>query len=138
MGLGLQLSLTRSQKLHCRYCEGSLDNHEQQCPQAAMERARDARRFLECPVCSKNAVDVNASDYYECRECRSQFSRGAQHEGCGEDKFLWVDGQPRRVVLLSQKGKGKFPSDKSFKKVKKYFKRVKPLDRRKRRRHRLG
>ncbi len=96
--------------LECNYCKRSISNHKLSCPQLACEEAH--RRILNyiCPACSASAVDVNDSDYFECRSCHRQFSRADQRDGVDTRLFLDAGDNFLPVVQLPEPGKGIFPS----------------------------
>ena len=131
MALGFQLGPSLRPQQNCRYCTGSIDNHAGGCPVAALKHAQEAQLFLECPKCQRAAVDANAHDYYECRKCNSQFSRAAHHEGEGERITLISEkGRALPVIVLANKGEGKFPTDDALKSALKLLRQAKPVRRR--------
>ncbi len=69
------------------------------------------RRLLgySCPLCRKSTVDVNASDYYECRSCHRQFSRGARDESAAR-YYLFTGDEYLKVEVLPELGNGSFPA----------------------------
>lgn len=103
-----------------------MSEHAPACPMAAFEAAKANLRTYGCPVCRTSAVDVNASDYFECRSCHRQFSRGAHHEEKGPRLFLETDADILPVVELPQRGTGNFPSITAFNEARERLERARP------------
>lgn len=109
-GLGLSQSPCLLMAVVCDYCGNSVSAHQQGCPAGAYERAQEALRNIPCPLCKKGYVEVNESDFYECRECHGQFTTALMDETWPETR-LW-DHQanwPIKVLVMPDKGQGKFP-----------------------------
>lgn len=86
------------------------------CPQPQLELVLGLRKFICCPICQASAVDLNSDDFYECRECHTQFSaRAWASENMNRMVTLDVPGDegPVFTVVKSEHGKGDFPSDKA-------------------------
>ena len=76
----------------------------------AYEEAQRRLLGYGCPSCRACAVDVNDSDYFECRSCHRQFSRAAHHNGEGTRLYLETGDNIFPVVELPEPGKGVIPS----------------------------
>lgn len=111
----LNINLKPSLGLRCLYCK-TRDGHSPYCLQAQLDELCRRRKYIECPKCGKNAVDVNQGDYYECRGCHTQYTTG-ERDGSFERTFLVInedipiDEGVKIVLVLPQKGVGKFPID---------------------------
>lgn len=107
--------LRLSQGIKCRACGGFMHEHEAGCPQEKLAAFANAALLREhhCPKCHQGSVAINRDDFYECRECRTQFATGP---ACGEDaatleKGIILDYHENcaiNVVVMTSKGRGKF------------------------------
>lgn len=112
MGMGIRLE--QRMILECTACGRSMSDHAQDCPQGALERLWNSVPRGRCPACHKADVLPNRADFFECRRCRVQFSRG---QACGEDcgnlkvRFLDIAGETDlvQVVRMDTPGTGDFP-----------------------------
>ena len=105
---------------HCKRENGHVDD----CPVVKV-KALEARRssLSSCPKCTVGSLEVNAGDYFECRNCHTQYSTS----GCieGDETFTladWKRNETIRVQILPHKGEGKFPVDEHERLVKRYTK----------------
>ena len=96
---------------------------EHDCPRLLLKKLLDEKKRLICPICNEMAVDINTSDYYECRKCHTQFSTGVadfenpkktilDDPGC--DDLLYVS-------ILNKKGQGKMRIDEAVKLAQKRY-----------------
>lgn len=126
----MRLSLRPTQRLaiRCTICNGD-GEHTDDCPFTRLEALRKKQKRIQCPTCGASAVDVNAEDYYECRQCHTQYCR-AEHPllpVTGEKKQLIIDEDApimegfRTVHVLVDKGNGKFPSDEAVENLRRQF-----------------
>lgn len=117
MGLGLSLGLRVYQK--CSLCDGTTDEHNAGCPFAQLQVLEDSRPAITCPKCNKGSVEINTGDYYECRECATQFTRAEQ--GIEEEVIFvdWKHDTTLRVAVLPDKGRGEFKIDRDLARVQK-------------------
>ena len=95
----------------CPACGKTECGHD--CPGLRLKNLRDCQKRLICPVCPENAVDINTSDYYECRKCHTQFSTGFADSENPERTFL---DDPKcddliQVSILKKKGREKIRMD---------------------------
>jgi len=124
MGMGFRQEPSCRQAIQCQVCR-SYDGHTPDCPQVILESLLDRQVRISCPVCHSNAVDVNAHDFYECRNCHTQFSRGAysQHS---KSEIVWLDDPNKEdlvtFVVLLDKGDGQFPIDQRIETMRKEIK----------------
>jgi len=127
MKLGLSLGLGLRTELRCRYCEGTISDHEPSCPMGEYEKAKLLLRRHKCPRCFAENVDVNKSDYFECRSCRRQFSRSDTGEG--QRLYLFLDNKEECLVVteLSEKGEGQFHSDDVLKEAEERLQKARPI-----------
>ena len=105
-------------KIRC-ICGSNSDEHAPGCPQAALKGLVIRQRHIPCPKCDHLAVDVNAMDYYECRNCHRQFTIADMLAGNPERLFI---DDPKKsdicvVVEFPNKGKGDFPLDREISKA---------------------
>lgn len=108
--MGMSLGHGHSFILECTFCNRSVSRHKPTCPMLAYEEAQRRLLCYVCPVCRERGVDVNDSDYFECRSCHRQFSRNAHHEGEGSRLFLDTWDDFLAVVELPEHGRGIFPA----------------------------
>ena len=108
-------SRVRVQIRRCPHCNGTVDGHEPGCPQGHLAALLERRNNIECPCCFRRAVELNQSDFYECRECNTQFSTTEAGMKPGLKKeLLLVSGKPVSVLVMEEKGDGKFPNDEAI------------------------
>lgn len=133
--MGLKLSHRLALQIECDCCEGYMgagtgdpSDHAPSCPRAALQRLYQpcGRHLLWCPECHAVAVEVNTGDFFECRECATQYSRGItpghDPETLKEHHFIDEDGDEYIPVrVLPEKGDGEFRFDKI---VEKYTKQI--------------
>ena len=112
----------------CDCCDGHMgggdgdpEDHEPNCPRAALQRiCCEPRELMRCPKCGEREVEINTDDFFECRKCSTRYTRGIA-PGHDVDKlkkatllneydmdFNAVIG----VAILPEKGQGKFRFDK--------------------------
>lgn len=119
MGMGTKLGLSLKIALKCPLCDSDSEEHKPGCLYAELERYRLTQRYLTCPTCRARKVGVNSSDFYECRDCHTQYSRGI-HPEHDQNKTLLddpIEADMFWVVTLSEKGQGDFPIDKAIERV---------------------
>ncbi len=83
-----------------------------------LQKALDGQKHIFCPKCNKNKVDVNTSDYYECRECHTQYTTtDAFADESWERVILIIDMDApmetgvRHAIVLPDKGEGQIRFD---------------------------
>jgi hypothetical protein len=113
------MSLGHAVVLKCSYCQGTIGEHEESCPQEITDQLRFLQRTMPCPKCKKGTVDRNADDFFECRSCHRQFTT-ADRDDSWEKLILFDDFHDEyfHVALMPNKGKGGFPLDRQIKEVK--------------------
>ena len=105
----------------CRLCGESISEHAPGCPHVVLQSLLDRQKSIECPRC-KGSVDVNSSDFYECRECNTQFSRTKMAPNATHERIILLDmknDEPIPVLVMSVKGQGKMRWDKEIEQAKK-------------------
>lgn len=98
----------------CILCESDASNHAAGCPAGTVEILAQQVRHIECPCCNKRAVDLNNEDFYECRECKRQFTTSSAWTSAdGEIYFIDDPRQDdmRQAYLLAELGTGRFSQD---------------------------
>ncbi len=111
MGMGLE------HQMLCIICDEPMPDHKSDCVALRCEEEAERRIEHKCPACRKWAVGLNDGDYFECRKCNTQFS--ASMVCAGEDPdtlekaFILKrnDEWPIEVLVMKNKGIGKFPHD---------------------------
>ena len=106
--------LKLNQVMRCAICDVSDDQHEPSCPQGRIEALESAKKNIRCAECGTFAVDVNTSDWFECRECHTQYSRTMPHTvGINGEAYLDVPGEDDLifVYVLDKPGKGEIKVD---------------------------
>jgi len=107
MGLGLRRVLA----LQCTIC-GSNNGHTTDCPMGRLDVLHNERRLLPCPTCETDSVEVNKSDWFECRNCNTQFSRSIVVDTSNPEKtMLHAPDESFHVYVLKNKGTGDFLID---------------------------
>ena len=110
----------------CPKC-GQSNGHSSDCVYGKIERLESKARHIACPNCRKNTVGLNADDFWECRECHTQYTSSpatADSDDCVE-KLLVIDlNAPihqgcQRVLELKTKGEGNFPLDHEIEELRK-------------------
>jgi phage anti-repressor protein len=77
------------------------------------------RPNISCPKC-RQRVEVNTLDYYECRECHTQYSHSGLHEELGWERVVLIDMAKDTVIsvlVMDEKGKGEFKIDRDMAKI---------------------
>ena len=113
MEMGFSQDVSCLLALQCSVC-GAYDGHEPDCPKARLEALLEEQYMIPCPKCNANRVDINSHDYYECRDCHTQFSRAAHHGQEGLEVVYLDDPRNGDLVpasVLPIKGDGKFHID---------------------------
>lgn len=133
--VSMKLVLEPRQVLLCSHCDRPFgeEHDKSDCPRAQIARLAQTRREYPCPVCAKRGdrgrVEVNAVDYFECRECHTQFS--ASETVCGEDPDTLdtahlldttYENRAIKVLVMKNPGEGKFKVDLAIQKIKSYYK----------------
>lgn len=117
MGLGLGLQLRQYQK--CRLCKQPMDEHASDCPIGLKEQLLDKRPQISCPKCN-GKVEINKSDWYECRKCHTQYSTGmVAPESEEQEVFLidWNNDNRMNAKVLTEKGQGQFLIDEQLQRL---------------------
>src|SRR3990172_7183386 len=104
MSMGMSLSMRQIQE--CVLCGESVEEHRDDCPQKMLDGLVAMRRHITCGHCHKPAVGLNRNDFFECRECHTQFTSGIL---MGEDleKTVLFDYEQNEVInvfVLKEKG----------------------------------
>jgi hypothetical protein len=129
MGLGLRTAPRLAMVQNCEYCTGKVDDHAPGCPAARLDYLVTQKKQILCPNCKAPAVDVNTSDFYECRSCHTQYTR-AQIDNVGggtELVSLLIDEDAplsegmKTVRVLNQKGSGSFAIDNEIIEIRKKY-----------------
>ncbi len=111
----MSMSFGHYQIQKCGICQEPIDEHVDDCPVGRIERARLQQKHIPCPECDERAVDVNQSDFYECRKCHEQFCAGDYGEKA-DRKIVFLDDPAKEDLVLcfvlKKKGDGNFPLDK--------------------------
>jgi hypothetical protein len=110
LSIGIRLSVK------CKTCGQDCDNHDPYCPVPRLQAIFVDVQYGDCPICKRGRTEVNADDYFECRHCHTLFtSADCPPSGEGSQKtllhFPGGSGQMIPVVILKEKGAGKFPYD---------------------------
>ena len=110
----MNMSMSSGQRIIVRcMCGGTRDNHEPGCPQERLNNLVTQQRHIRCPKCGHPAVGVNDDDFYECRDCHTQYTIANMFENA-EREFLDDPraSDIRAVQVHPLKGTGKFRLDK--------------------------
>jgi hypothetical protein len=99
--------------------DGNPEHHEPNCPRAALQRLCNTpgkRIILSCPRCSKTAIEINTSDFFECRKCHTQYSAsitpGHITATLPHTRLIdWDRDDVVPVAILPERGEGKFRFD---------------------------
>jgi ribosomal protein S27E len=109
IGLGFGPALTPRLILECLHCQQSISEHAENCPMGEFEEAKHSFLNYQCPSCKNPVVELNTSDYFECRSCHRQFTRGAGGDNGQPTQFLDFWGEMILVVELPEFGEGDIP-----------------------------
>ncbi len=118
MDMELSLDCSLQQYCKCVICKYPIGEHDGGCPAGIMEKLQNAKleRSLEfCPRCCRDMVDVNKSDFFECRSCKTQFGSSFIALGYDVEKLERTKIGSHAAVILPEKGNGKFPMDEKIK-----------------------
>jgi hypothetical protein len=113
--MGLSIGFGFRQMLICSICEQDMSDHDRSCPQRAIEAIYKTEMHINCPNChKKNGIALNKNDFFECRDCHSQFS--SSPIGDGKKIFLMDKDKDDfiQVINLAEKGEGKFLIDEQY------------------------
>jgi len=118
MGMSLGLGISMTLRLECVCCGQSMDEHTEECPQGRIDKLLDNRQLARCCKCSGRSrfVEVNQEDFWECRNCHTQYSSSGVCDGHDPDKLervilLTTKDEVLDVAVLPTKGSGKFKID---------------------------
>lgn len=95
----------------CRYCDGHLEDHRDDCPFHALKLfvSSLAFQFHICPGCRDTRVRTNKADFFECPKCNTIYSSGIGADGRPPMVVLKADLSGHAVVVkLPEKGRGDF------------------------------
>lgn len=101
----------------CPICEQA--ECSESCDLARLKKMEEVILHIECPVCKTAEVDINREDHYQCRTCRTQYTR-AQFADVAEPEELVLiidedkpilDGGAVNVYRLYRRGENVFPKD---------------------------
>ena len=115
--MNLSLSPRLRTIARCQHCNGSVDEHNEGCPVTRLESLQNRQKHIQCPKWEVAAVDVNNSDFYECRACHTQYCLVGGPKVTNEKVYLVIDEDApidvgvRTVYVLAEKGKGEYPFD---------------------------
>lgn len=117
MQLGLSLSLRPTIYQKCSSCDGTINNHASDCPELRIQGLVEQLLHIQCNKCGKGEVELNTSDYYECRLCHVQYTTFG-HESPWERSILLdlKNDRPITTLLLPDRGSGKFKIDEQVRK----------------------
>jgi len=98
----------------CNVCNSHI-GHKKNCPVPAIIGLEKARRYNLCPICHADGVDFNDQRLFECRYCHSQFKKAdrinAQTGLVNMSDDLDMEAGIFKVIILAERGAGKFPID---------------------------
>ena len=119
MGAGIQMIIA----IACPVC-GSKDGHNPGCLQVQLQRLLDQQKHIQCPECDAMDVGVNNDDFYECRQCHTQYTTGKNYADADAKKaYLILDMDApiaqgvATVAILPTKGTGQFRLDQEIEKI---------------------
>lgn len=119
----------------CVICGESVQEHHKDCPCTRLEKALDARPEISCIVCKRGKVDINRSDFFECRKCHTQFTSGEYDPGGSEEKQEVIHNCNGDIYInvkkMLLKGEGDFPKDTLLKQLQDAVKQAKKEARKK-------
>ena len=118
-GMSLGMSVYQA----CTVCGQSVEEHAPDCLFRRVAELEDAAMRAQCPICHQNSVGINEKDYFECRACHAQFC--SSEFVPGHDPALlkeavvinWQEDSYVKVLVLPEKGDGKFPLDEALAKI---------------------
>lgn len=137
MMFSMRLQQRCRQIIECGLCGGNIGDWEEhheahpECPHAKIGKLLAERKQYGCPVCpGRSTVDLNVGDFFECRQCRTQFSASdiviGGDTGIAKPAFLIdADLAAIPVHVMKQKGDGVFRSDQILDSLKAELKRRK-------------
>ena len=131
MGMRMGVYHDHKHSLVCCYCGGSVCNHADDCPQGRVEAAQDLFLGAHCPKCNEYSVEINDDDFYECRNCHTQYTTGL-YDSSWEQKWLWCRGEMIKVLVHPNQGSGVFPVDENFRQAREAFELVRRQRKRRR------
>lgn len=101
VGMGMFVEIV----IPCPICKTK--KHTDDCPVPLLEGLRKRARHLPCPKCNSLAVGRNAMDYFECRQCHTQFCSSAIAD-CQDpsEEFILDQRQDRLIKVLVMQTKG--------------------------------
>lgn len=129
--MGMRMSMGCYQIVQCCYCGQSVSDHADGCPQGRVEAAQNLFLCIECPKCGKYTVEVNDGDFYECRECHTQYTTFG-YDMSWEQKWLYSRGEMIKVLVHPNRGSGIFPVDENFRRIREAFELVRRQRKRRR------
>ena len=109
----MRMRLRQQMIMKCTICKESFESHAQSCPVRLVDYLFDSKSNIQCSECNEREVEINGSDFYECRSCNTQFTAG---ETLKTDKITilcnWKDDTVINVSIMASRGRGDFPIDK--------------------------
>jgi len=103
----VNIGMSQRMVLLCSACGEDIKVHAADCPQGEIERLLERTPRANCVACRKGDLLPNKDDYFECRTCHVQFSRGLI---CGGE-----DPATLSTVLLDLSGSVDFVPAKQMK-----------------------
>jgi hydrogenase maturation factor HypF (carbamoyltransferase family) len=93
-----------------------------------LEYLESLRKHFLCPKCHEESVDVNNGDYYECRQCHTQYTTGGYSDEWERVIIIDMDGDFNTgaiaALVMPDKGTGDFQIDSEIAKVREEMERV--------------
>lgn len=101
----------------CKICAHSIKNHSKDCLLTELKEYQQKQLYIPCPKCHNKSVDLNIYNYYECRECHTQFVAGfpiEDEELESDEQVILMNIKNNEIIFayaLKNKGDGKFIYD---------------------------
>lgn len=134
MHMGMSLGMSMRQIQRCTACGESVEEHTNDCPHKLIQAVLKRQRHINCARCYKPTVDVNADDFYECRECHTQYTTSLVGGEKLRETFL-LDYEQNDIInvrVMNEPGRGEFPMDWQLETLSQELKRLQKKNSRKR------
>jgi ribosomal protein L37AE/L43A len=120
--MGMSLSLSHHIAIPCPACKRTKCKSD--CPLQRHLALSAQQKRIPCPKCSAHAVDINVDDFYECRECRTQYTTGSYDESWERTQLIvdmdaLISEGVVAVLVYPTKGEGKIRIDQAMLEIEK-------------------
>ncbi len=112
--------------LPCPVCD-AVEGHKHDCESEKIRTLDLLNTRIDCPICSSGKIGINQDDYYECRDCHTQFSSSPLTDSEQPEKTTLIDSEKDTIMsvfILEAKGVGRFPLDEAIKKLQKKIRKI--------------